>query len=456
MSVITRFAPSPTGYLHIGGARTALFNYLFAKNRGGKFLLRIEDTDEKRSTKEAVDAILEGLSWLDIKHDGNFILQSDNFARHQEVVSHLLSQGKAYLCYCSQEEVEEIKKTTGHFKSPWREKNMSQASSVKPVVRIKAPLEGETIINDIVLGKVTVQNSELDDLVMLRSDGVPTYMLAVVVDDHDMNITHIIRGNEHFNNAFRQKVIYDAMQWKVPEFAHIPLIHAIDGTKMSKRHGATSVIDYKQMGYLPKAIRNYLLRLGWSNGDDEIISDENAIKLFCLENIGKSPSRFDFAKLNHLNKHYIKETSAEELINLSSEFFKKNLSENEKQRILKSVNFVKERAETISDLATLLEIYFDNFSAEICDEDKKILNEKKNLISDFGRILSSLENFTHDEIKSAIINCAALQNLKMKDFAPALRIAITFSHSSAGGIFDIIEILGRQEVARRLEISTKN
>jgi glutamyl-tRNA synthetase len=312
MSVVVRFAPSPTGYLHIGGARTALFNYLFAKHNSGKFLLRIEDTDEKRSTNEAIDAILQGLDWLGLKHDGDFVLQSKNLARHKEVAQKLLENNQAYLCYTSAEELDDLrqkaeaKKEVFRFKSPGRDKVQSQASDVKPVIRIKAPLDGEMVIRDLVQGEIRVKNSELDDLVMLRGDGTPTYMMAVVVDDFDMGITHIIRGDDHLTNAFRQKVIYEAMGWRVPEFAHIPLIHGPDGAKLSKRHGATSVIEYKDMGYLPEAMRNYLLRLGWSHGDSEIISDAQAIEWFNLDKVGKSPSRFDFTKLKSFNKHYIK------------------------------------------------------------------------------------------------------------------------------------------------------
>jgi glutamyl-tRNA synthetase len=309
MKIITRFAPSPTGFLHIGGARTALFNYLFAKNNGGEFLLRVEDTDQKRSTNEAVDAILEGMDWLGLKHDGEIVFQSKNIDRHKQVALELLEKGEAYYCYTSAQELEEMRNEAEKkgevfkFKSPWRDKTPSQKTDVKPVIRIKSPKQGETIINDLVQGEVRVANSELDDLVLLRSDETPTYMLAVVVDDHDMEISHVIRGDDHLTNAFRQKIIFDAMGWKAPEFAHIPLIHGSDGAKMSKRHGATSVMEYKAMGYLPEALRNYLLRLGWSHGNEEIISDAQAIEWFGLDHVGKSPSRFDFAKLDNLNKH---------------------------------------------------------------------------------------------------------------------------------------------------------
>ena len=463
MSIVTRFAPSPTGYLHIGGARTAMFNYLFAKNKGGKFLLRIEDTDEKRSTKEAIDAILQGLNWLELKHDGDFILQSKNLARHKEVAEQLLEKGQAYLCYTSAEELAELrekaeaKKEVFRFKSEWRDKSQSLSSNVKPVIRIKAPLDGEMVIRDLVQGEIRVKNSELDDLVMLRSDGTPTYMLAVVVDDHDMNVSHIIRGDDHLTNAFRQKVIYEAMGWRVPEFVHIPLIHGPDGAKLSKRHGATSVIEYKEMGYLPEAMRNYLLRLGWSHGDSEIISDAQAIEWFALDKVGKSPSRFDFAKLKSVNKHYIKEKNEAELLKLVEEFFSKKPSASEEFKIARALKFVKERASVLNELAANLEIYFDNFCGEFDFESKKIITEKKLLISDLKKVFANLNDWNHDGIKNSLNEFATQKNLKIKDFGPLLRIILTFSQASAGGIFDVIEILGKSEVERRVDyVISKN
>lgn len=457
MSIVTRFAPSPTGYLHIGGARTALFNYLFAKNMGGKFLLRVEDTDEKRSTKEAIDAILQGLDWLELKHDGDFILQSKNLARHKEIAEQLLEKGQAYLCYTSAEELAELrekaeaKKEVFRFKSEWRDKSQSQSSNVKPVIRIKAPLDGEMVIRDLVQGEIRVKNSELDDLVMLRGDGTPTYMLAVVVDDHDMNVSHIIRGDDHLTNAFRQKVIYEAMGWRVPEFAHIPLIHGPDGAKLSKRHGATSVIEYKEMGYLSEAMRNYLLRLGWSHGDSEIISDAQAVEWFDLNHVGKSPSRFDFTKLKSVNKHYIKEKNEAELLKLVAEFFSKKPSTSEEFRIARALKFVKERAAVLNELAANLEIYFDNFRAEFDEESKKIIAEKELLISDLKKVFANLNDWSHDGIKNSLNEFATKENLKIKDFGPLLRIILTFSQASAGGIFDVIEILGKLEVERRVD-----
>jgi glutamyl-tRNA synthetase len=462
MTVITRFAPSPTGYLHIGGARTALFNYLFAKNKGGKFLLRIEDTDKERSTEAAIEAILQGLDWLGLKHDDNFILQSQNVARHKQVAESLLEKNQAYLCYTSVEELEEMRSAAEkkgeifRFKSSWRDKFQSQTSTVKPVIRIKAPLEGEVVIKDLVQGEIRVKNSEMDDLVMLRGDETPTYMLAVVVDDHDMNITHVIRGDDHLTNAFRQKIIYHALDWKVPEFSHIPLIHGPDGAKMSKRHGATSVIEYKEMGYLPEAMRNYLLRLGWSHGDSELISDAQAIEWFNLEKVGKSPARFDFAKLKSVNKHYIKEKNEDELFILLENFFEKspkNISENEKNRILKAIKFVKERADVLDELAKNLAVYFDGFSADFDETSKAIISEKKSLISDLKILFSNLNEWNHDGIKNAFNNFATQKGLKIKDLGPVLRIILTYSAASAGGIFDVVEILGKSEVERRIDFS---
>jgi glutamyl-tRNA synthetase len=451
--IVTRFAPSPTGYLHIGGARTALFNYLFSKHHNGKFLLRIEDTDKARSTKPAIDAILQGLDWLGLKHDEEIILQSENLNRHKEIAEKLLEKNQAYLCYTSAEELEEMRNSAEkkgevfRFKSPWRDKINSQSSTTKPVIRIKAPLDGETIIDDLVQGEIRVKNSELDDLVMLRSDGTPTYMLAVVVDDHDMGITHVIRGDDHLTNAFRQKIIYQAMGWEVPKFAHIPLIHGSDGAKLSKRHGATSVIEYKEMGYLPEAMRNYLLRLGWSHGDAEIISDDEAISWFDLDKVGKSPSRFDFTKLKSLNKHYIKEKSDEELL-VSRSFL--NLNEGEKSRLIRATKFIKERAELLIDLDKNLEVYRDNFVGEIDADSKKLISEKKSLLGDLETVFSNLGGWSHDGVKNSLNNFAAEKNLKIKDFGPLLRLVLTFSSASAGGIFDVVEILGKDEVLLRI------
>src|SRR5215469_878062 len=321
MTVVTRFAPSPTGFLHIGGARTALFNWLYARGRGGRMLLRIEDTDRERSTKEAIAAILDGLTWLGIAWDGDAVYQFSRAARHREVADLLLAAGQAYRCYASQQELDEMRELARRegraklYDGRWRDRDPSEAPlGVKPVIRLRAPLTGETVIEDQVQGRVVWQNENLDDLVLLRSDGTPTYMLAVVVDDHDMAVTHIIRGDDHLTNAARQKQIYDALGWSVPVMAHIPLIHGPDGSKLSKRHGALGVDAYRAMGYLPAAMRNYLVRLGWSHGDQEIFSTDEMIAAFDLPQIGRSPARFDFAKLESLNGHYLRQTADADLL----------------------------------------------------------------------------------------------------------------------------------------------
>src|SRR3954468_8607180 len=320
-SVVTRFAPSPTGFLHIGGARTALFNWLYAKKRGGKMLLRIEDTDRERSTEPAIAAILDGLKWLGIDWDEEAVFQFSRVARYREVAEQLLASGRAYRCYASPEELTEMREAARRegrsklYDGRWRDRDASEAPpGVEPVIRLKAPQTGELVIEDQVQGRVTWQNADLDDLVLLRSDGTPTYMLAVVVDDHDMAITHVIRGDDHLTNAARQKHIYDALGWTVPIFAHIPLIHGPDGSKLSKRHGALGIDAYRAMGYLPAAMRNYLIRLGWAHGDQEIFSTEEMIQYFDLPQIGRSPARFDFAKLESLNGHYIRQSADPDLV----------------------------------------------------------------------------------------------------------------------------------------------
>src|SRR5690349_11672764 len=354
-SVVTRFAPSPTGYLHIGGARTALFNWLYARHTGGKFLLRIEDTDRARSTKEAIDAILDGMRWLGLDWDGHEYYQSQFWARHAEIAHRLLERGAAYRCYMTQEELADQREKAKaerkplRIKSPWRE--VAEEQEGKPfVIRLKASQEGETVIDDQVQGRVTVQNAEIDDFILLRSDGTPTYMLAVVVDDHDMGVTHVIRGDDHLNNAFRQLAIIRAMGFPEPVYAHVPLIHGPDGAKLSKRHGAMGVDAYRdELGLLPEAVGNYLLRLGWGHGDDEIISREQAIEWFDLDHVGKSPSRFDFKKLENLNGHYIREADDERLTELVAG--RLDLSADQKALLSTAMPELKTRANTINQLA---------------------------------------------------------------------------------------------------------
>src|ERR1700686_3114423 len=366
MAVVTRFAPSPTGFLHIGGARTALFNWLYARGRGGKMLLRIEDTDRERSTQAAIDAILDGLNWLGIGWDGEVIYQFARAARHREVVEQLLATGNAYRCYASPEELKEMREAARRegraklYDGRWRDRDPSDAPpGVKPAIRLKAPLTGETVIDDQVQGRVVWQNENLDDLVLLRSDGTPTYMLAVVVDDHDMDVTHIIRGDDHLTNAARQTQIYQGLGWNVPVMAHIPLIHGPDGSKLSKRHGALGVDAYRRMGYLPQAMRNYLVRLGWSHGDQEIFSTEEMIAAFDLPQIGRSPARFDFAKLENLNGHYIRGSTDADLIAAlegllphiaGSQVLASKMTPALRAKLLIAMPGLKERAKTLVDL----------------------------------------------------------------------------------------------------------
>src|SRR5579884_3353141 len=362
MSVVTRFAPSPTGFLHIGGARTALFNWLFARHHGGVFRLRIEDTDRARSTPQAVAAIIDGLSWLGLCWDGEIVYQSARLARHAEVARRLLAEGRAYYCFCTPEELAAMReraraeKRSVRYEGTWRDRDPSEAPpGVKPVIRLKAPRQGSTTLHDRVQGEVTVANEELDDLILLRADGTPTYNLSVVVDDHDMGVTHVIRGDDHLNNAFRQLQIYRALDWPPPEFAHVPLIHGPDGAKLSKRHGALGVEAYRDLGYLPEALRNYLMRLGWSHGDDEIIADDEATEWFDIKDVGRAPSRFDEAKLENLNGHYIREASDGCLAGLAVPRLEaalgRALGAEEIARLTNAMGELKPRARNMNELA---------------------------------------------------------------------------------------------------------
>ncbi|HTN96627.1 MAG TPA: glutamate--tRNA ligase, partial [Nordella sp.] len=388
-SVITRFAPSPTGFLHIGGARTALFNWAFAQNQGGKMLLRIEDTDRERSTPEAVDAILDGLTWLGLDWDGEAVSQYARASRHREVAEILLAKGHAYRCYCSPEELQAMREKAEAEKRPirydgtWRDRDPATApQGVQPVIRFKAPQHGETVIEDHAQGRVVFQNKELDDLIILRSDGNPTYNLSVVVDDHDMGITHIIRGVDHLTNAARQTQIYKAMGWQVPEMTHVPLIHGPDGAKLSKRHGALGVEAYRAMGYLPEAMRNYLSRLGWSHGDDEIFSTGQMVSWFSLDGIGKSPSRFDFVKLENLNGHYMRHTPDAELLEAFIAFLSHvaggpemlaRIDAGRRVKLLRAMAGLKERAKTLVDLMKSAQFLFAERPLVLDDKAKQIM-----------------------------------------------------------------------------------
>lgn len=458
MTVITRFAPSPTGYLHIGGARTALFNWLYARHMGGQFLLRIEDTDKERSTPEATQAIIDGMQWLGLEHDGEIIYQSARADRHAEVARELLAKGKAYQCYCTPEELDTMReqaKASGlPIRSPWRNKAASDASAGAPfVVRIKAPLEGEVVIDDAVQGTVRVAAQQLDDFIILRSDGSPTYMHAVVVDDHDMGITHVIRGDDHLNNAFRQWVIYDAMGWNVPTFAHIPLIHGPDGAKLSKRHGALGVEAYRDMGYLPEAIRNYLLRLGWSHGNEEIISTEQAIEWFDITAINKGASRMDFDKLANLNGHYIRACENAHLEALTITELNKHLERplelDEVKRLERAMESLKQRAKTIVELAESAVFYFRHLHAQD-DKAKQQLNEGLELMKGFIPHLETAEQWTHDGLFALAKTYAESAGVKIGVLMAPIRVAITGS-TGAPSMFEVMEILGSEESLKRLK-----
>jgi len=457
MSVVTRFAPSPTGYLHIGGARTALFNWLYAKHTGGKFLLRIEDTDRVRSTEAAIHVIIEGVKWLGLDWDGEVVMQFARQARHAEVANQLLAEGKAYHCYCSPEELEEMRaaaKAAGkpvRYDGRWRDRDPKEApAGVKPVVRIKAPQTGSTIVGDEVQGTVEVANDTLDDMILLRSDGTPTYMLSVVVDDHDMGITHVIRGDDHLTNTFRQVMIYDAMGWKHPSFSHIPLIHGADGAKLSKRHGALAVDAYREMGYLPEALRNYLLRLGWSHGDDEIISTEQAIEWFDLPQVGRSPSRFDFTKLDNLNGHYIREAEDARLAADVAE----RLGVTDAaviDRLRRGMPGLKARAKTLKELAENAKIYVVSRPIPMADKAGALLtSEAKTLLGGLAKNLTGHNDWTAASLEAAVRQFAEQEKAKLGQVAQPLRAALTGSTTSPG-IFEVLEILGRSEGLGRIE-----
>ncbi len=459
--VVVRFAPSPTGFLHIGGARTALFNWLFARHMGGKFLLRIEDTDRARSTQEAVEAIFEGLKWLGLDHDDEVVFQFSRIGRHQEVAQELLKRGKAYLCYCSPEELEAMKTQAAKEGKPplydgrWRDRPPEAApEGVKPVVRLKMLQTGETVIQDLVQGEVRVQNCQLDDMVLLRADGTPTYMLSVVVDDHDMGITHVIRGNDHFTNGFRQGNLYRAMGWDMPQFAHIPLIHGEDGAKLSKRHGALGVEAYRDRGFLPEAMRNYLLRLGWSHGDDELISTEQAIAWFSLEAVGRSPARFDGAKLRHMNAHYLRHLADNMLLESLLPYLQQQgypETPQGQERLLKGLPELKERAKTLIELAESAGFYLWEDLPGYDDAAKMLLTETNlTLIQAFGIASENItENWTAQNLEACARQVAEAQGVKLGQLAQPLRAAVT-GKAVSPSLFSILEILGSPLSLKRL------
>jgi glutamyl-tRNA synthetase len=462
--IVTRFAPSPTGFLHIGGARTALFNWLYARGRGGKMLLRIEDTDRARSTPDAIDAIFDGLKWLGLEWDGEPIFQFQRAVRHREIAEALLAVGRAYRCYASQQELQEMRELARKEGRPprydgrWRDRDPSEApEGVQPVIRLKAPNEGETAIDDLVQGRVTWQNKDLDDLVLLRSDGTPTYMLSVVVDDHDMAVTHIIRGDDHLTNGARQAQIYDALGWPIPKMAHIPLIHGPDGAKLSKRHGALGVEAYRAMGYLPDAMRNYLVRLGWSHGDQEVFSTEELISLFDLNRVGRSAARFDFAKLENLNGLYIRNSSDEFLVEALERFLPELPDGNAllprfnaaRDRIRAIMPGLKERAKTLIELFDGARFLFAERPLYLEDKPKNILSTDAR--ARLGRAIPVLEttDWKSEALDATVRALAERENVKLAAVAQPLRAALT-GKSTSTGIFDVLTALGRDESIARL------
>lgn len=461
MKVVTRFAPSPTGNLHIGSVRTALFNFLFARHHNGKFLLRVEDTDKKRSTKESEHSILNGMSWLNLKHDGNIVYQSSRQTRHVEVAQELVKKGKAYYCYTPLEDIqtkrEEHKKQgkVYQFRSDWREKDKHPEDHEKPVIRLKTGNVGETVIEDLVQGKVKVKNDHIDDFVLVRADGTPTYMLAVVVDDHDMDVTHIIRGDDHLNNAFRQYQIYAAMGWDIPNFVHIPLIHGQDGAKLSKRHGALSVEHYKEEGYLAEAINNYLLRLGWSHGNDEIISRKQAIEWFDTKNIGKGASRMNFDKMLNLNAHYIKNSSNGDLIEVLKPFLGGREHYDETRMILleRGLDSLKTRAKTLIELSDSGYFYVINAQNLSLNTDAQTIidNLAEGFLNSIKAVLEEFSDWHEDSIKEKIKAFAEARDKKPKDIMQPLRAVLTGGTNSPS-VFEIMTILGKQETLERISL----
>ncbi|MEA3388848.1 glutamate--tRNA ligase [Sphingobium sp. CCH11-B1] len=461
-AVVTRFAPSPTGYLHIGGARTALFNWLFARHHGGKFLLRIEDTDRARSTEDAVAAIFDGLEWLGLGGDEPAVFQFARTPRHAEVANQLLDAGHAYKCYATPEELAELREQQRAAKQPlrydgrWRDRDPGEAPAGAPfVIRIKAPREGETVIEDAVQGRVVVQNSELDDMILLRSDGTPTYMLAVVVDDHDMGVTHVIRGDDHLNNAFRQLSIIRAMGWEEPTYAHIPLIHGADGAKLSKRHGALGVDAYRdEMGMLPEAVLNYLLRLGWGHGDEEIIPIERAIALFDIDGVGRSPSRFDIKKLENLNGHYLREADDARLADLVAPRVESRLgivlTAANRAVLTAAMPSLKPRAKTLNEVAEGAEFLFKAAPLDFDEKASALLDDSaRALLAKTADALQAVQSWAVEAIEDAIRRVAEDAGLGLGKVAQPLRAALT-GRTVSPGIFDVLFLLGKEESLERL------
>jgi glutamyl-tRNA synthetase len=459
MPPVVRFAPSPTGFLHIGGARTALFNWLYARHHGGTMRLRIEDTDRARSTEPAIAAIVDGLTWLGLDWDGEIVLQSGRAPRHAELAHALLAAGRAYRCYCTPDELtamRERQRAAGvsiGYDGTWRDRDSSEAPpGVAPTIRLKAPQSGETVIRDHVQGEVRVANSQLDDLIILRADGTPTYNLSVVVDDHDMAITHVIRGDDHLNNAFRQAQIYRALDWDVPEFAHVPLIHGADGAKLSKRHGALGVEAYRDMGYLPEALRNYLLRLGWGHGDEEIIPTERAIEWFDIDAVGRAPARFDFSRLDSLNGHYIRQTEdaslAEQIAPRLEQALGRSLDAAAHNRVIAGMSGLKTRAKTLTELAEGARFYVAPRPLALDEKARRLVAESRETLRALTPALAASE-WNAPALEEAVRRFAEANGLKLGAAAQPLRAAVSGSTVSPP-IFDVLATLGREEALGRI------
>jgi len=463
-NVVTRFAPSPTGFLHIGSARTALFNWLFARNQGGKFLLRIEDTDRKRYTPEAVEAIYDGMRWLGLDWDEEPVSQFSRVDRHAEVAHDMLAKGAAYKCYSTKEEIDAFRtaaraeKRPPLFRSPWRDADPATAPDAPYVVRLKAPREGKTTIEDQVQGSVTWKNETLDDMILLRSDGTPTYMLAVVVDDHDMGVTHVIRGDDHLTNAARQSIIYNGMGWDLPVYAHIPLIHGPDGAKLSKRHGALGVGAYRDMGYLPAAMRNYLARLGWSHGDEDFFTTEQAIEWFSLEKIGKSPARFDFKKLENLSGQHIRATDNVELLKEIEKFIASQhlpeLTPRHREMFIAGMDGIKERAKVLPELLEIAHYFLGDRPFKPDEKAGHFLTTVSRGM--LNRLTSRLRDatWTLEELEAEIRAFAEVEDLKLGKIAQPLRVALT-GRTVSPSVFDMMVQLGKEESIARLEDASR-
>ncbi|OCW77775.1 glutamyl-tRNA synthetase [Pelagibacteraceae bacterium GOM-A1] len=458
-TVATRFAPSPTGPLHIGGVRTALFNWLYSKNKGGKFYLRIEDTDKERSKDEFKNQIINSLKWIGIYHEDNEYIQSDKINEHIDVANELLKKGLAYKCYCSSEEIEEQKKRAKQKKIPyiynrkWRDKSETDApKEIDPVIRFKSKVEGKSVLKDLVQGNIEIENNTIEDFVILRADGSPTYNLSASVDDHLMGMTHIIRGDDHKINTFKQIQIYEAMNWNIPFFAHIPLIHTIEGKKLSKRDNASTLDDYSKIGIMPNALRNYLLRLGWSYKDKEIFDLDESIKYFNLEGIGKSPSKLDIDRIYSINEHYIKNIDENDLFNFLityCENFQEKIPDLAQKKIKNSLHFLKNKAKTLEDIYKNSK-FLINDKVQIEKEDKKLLDETAiKIIKLFSDDINKVSNFTREKLEPIINDLIKNNNTNFKGVGQPLRICLTGSKFGPG-IYDILCSLGKEEVSKRL------